>query len=163
TAPSPQQRPQARRRDRAYERRRLDVLVRAARGRRRGGVRRPAARLRDHEEHDRRRGGGGALRGSTRVGEEMRPSGRQGARADELWFETSKPDLAEATKFATAIHAKYPGKMLAYNCSPSFNWRKHLSEAQIAAFQQELGALSYKFQFVTLSAFHALNHSMFEL
>jgi len=83
--------------------------------------------------------------------------------ADLLWFETSKPDLAEATKFAAAIHGKYPGKMLAYNCSPSFNWRKHLSEAQIAAFQKELGALNYKFQFVTLSAFHALNHSMFEL
>src|SRR5216117_2855111 len=83
--------------------------------------------------------------------------------ADLLWFETSKPDLAEATKFAAAIHAKYPGKMLAYNCSPSFNWRKHLSEAQVASFQKELGALSYKFQFVTLSAFHALNHSMFEL
>src|SRR3989475_13254170 len=83
--------------------------------------------------------------------------------ADLLWFETSKPDLAEATKFAAAIHAKYPGKMLASNCSPSFNWRKHLSEAQVASFQKELGALSYKFQFVTLSAFHALNHSMFEL
>jgi len=83
--------------------------------------------------------------------------------ADLLWFETSKPDLAEATRFAAAIHAKYPGKMLAYNCSPSFNWRKHLSEAQVASFQKELGALSYKFQFVTLSAFHALNHSMFEL
>src|SRR6266404_524155 len=83
--------------------------------------------------------------------------------ADLLWFETSKPDLGEATRFAAAIHAKHPGKMLAYNCSPSFNWRKHLSEAQIAAFQKELGALSYKFQFVTLSAFHALNHSMFEL
>src|SRR5436305_11743320 len=64
--------------------------------------------------------------------------------ADLLWFETSKPDLAEATKFAAAIHAKYPGKMLAYNCSPSFNWRKHLSEAQVASFQKELGALSYK-------------------
>src|SRR6266511_1294305 len=83
--------------------------------------------------------------------------------ADLLWFETAKPDLAEATKFAQAIHAKYPGKMLAYNCSPSFNWRKHLSEAQIAAFKKELGALSYKFQFVTLPAFHALNHSMFTL
>src|SRR5436309_12016335 len=83
--------------------------------------------------------------------------------ADLVWFETSKPDLAEATRFAEAIHAKYPGKMLAYNCSPSFNWRKHLSEAQIAAFQRELGALNYKFQFVTLSAFHALNHSMFQL
>jgi isocitrate/methylisocitrate lyase len=83
--------------------------------------------------------------------------------ADLLWFETSKPDLGEATKFAEAIHSKYPGKMLAYNCSPSFNWRKHLSEAQIASFQKELGALNYKFQFVTLSAFHALNHSMFTL
>src|SRR5438132_6992214 len=83
--------------------------------------------------------------------------------ADLLWFETSKPDLAEATKFAAAIHAKYPGKMLPHNCSPSFNWRKHLSEAQIASFQRELGALGYKFQFVTLSAFHALNHSMFTL
>src|SRR5438093_4481998 len=83
--------------------------------------------------------------------------------ADLLWFETSKPDLGEATKFAEAIHSKYPGKLLAYNCSPSFNWRKHLSEAQIASFQQELGALNYKFQFVTLSAFHALNHSMFTL
>jgi isocitrate lyase len=83
--------------------------------------------------------------------------------ADLLWFETSKPDRAEATKFAAAIHAKYPGKPLAYNCSPSFNWRKHLSEAQIASFQQDLGALGYKFQFVTLSAFHALNHAMFAL
>jgi isocitrate lyase len=83
--------------------------------------------------------------------------------ADLLWFETSKPDLAEATQFAAAIHAKYPRKLLAYNCSPSFNWRKHLSEAQIASFQRELGALGYKFQFVTLSAFHALNHAMFTL
>ena len=83
--------------------------------------------------------------------------------ADLLWFETSKPDLAEATAFAHAIHARFPRKPLAYNCSPSFNWRKHLSAAQIAAFQQELGALDYKFQFVTLSAFHALNHSMFTL
>src|SRR3989449_4886742 len=83
--------------------------------------------------------------------------------ADLLWFETSHPDLTEATQFAEAIHAKFPGKRLAYNCSPSFNWRKHLSEAQIASFQQELGALGYKFQFVTLSAFHALNHAMFTL
>ncbi len=83
--------------------------------------------------------------------------------ADLLWFETAKPDLHEATRFAEAIHAKFPRKLLAYNCSPSFNWRKHLSEAQIAAFQQELGALGYKFQFVTLSAFHALNHAMFTL
>ena len=83
--------------------------------------------------------------------------------ADLLWFETSKPDLKEATRFADAIHQKFPGKLLAYNCSPSFNWRKQLSEAQIASFQKELGALGYKFQFVTLSAFHALNHAMFEL
>ncbi len=83
--------------------------------------------------------------------------------ADLLWFETAKPDLHEATRFAAAIHAKFPRKLLAYNCSPSFNWRKHLSERQIAAFQQELGALGYKFQFVTLSAFHALNHAMFTL
>ena len=83
--------------------------------------------------------------------------------ADLLWFETSKPDMGEATQFAKAIHAKYPGKLLAYNCSPSFNWKLHLSEAEIASFQRELGAMQYKFQFVTLSAFHALNLSMFEL
>jgi isocitrate lyase len=83
--------------------------------------------------------------------------------ADLLWFETSKPDMAEARQFAEAIHAKFPGKLLAYNCSPSFNWKLHLSEAEIAAFQRELGAMQYKFQFVTLSAFHALNLSMFEL
>jgi len=83
--------------------------------------------------------------------------------ADLLWFETSKPDMAEATQFAEAIHAKFPGKLLAYNCSPSFNWNRHLSERQIASFQRELGALGYKFQFVTLSAFHALNLSMFQL
>src|SRR5216110_982060 len=83
--------------------------------------------------------------------------------ADMLWFETAKPDLAEARQFAEAIHKEYPGKLLAYNCSPSFNWKRHLSEAQLASFQKELGALGYKFQFVTLSGFHALNHSMFEL
>src|SRR5712692_199204 len=83
--------------------------------------------------------------------------------ADLLWFETSKPDLAEARRFAEAIHAKFPDKLLAYNCSPSFNWRKHLSEEQTGRFQRELGALGYKFQFVTLSAFHALNHSIFLL
>ena len=83
--------------------------------------------------------------------------------ADLLWFETSKPDLKEAKQFAEAIRAKYPRKLLAYNCSPSFNWKKHLSDAQLASFQQELGAMGYKFQFVTLSAFHALNHSMFAL
>jgi isocitrate lyase len=83
--------------------------------------------------------------------------------ADLLWFETSKPDMAEATRFAEAIHARYPGKMLAYNCSPSFNWKRHLKDQQIASYQKELGALGYKFQFVTLSAFHSLNHAMFEL
>ncbi len=83
--------------------------------------------------------------------------------ADMLWFETAKPDIGEARQFADAIHAKYPRKLLAYNCSPSFNWRRHLSEAQIATFQRDLGAMGYKFQFVTLSAFHALNLSMFQL
>ncbi|MGH7673234.1 MAG: isocitrate lyase [Gemmatimonadales bacterium] len=83
--------------------------------------------------------------------------------ADLLWFETAKPDIAEAREFADAIHARYPGKLLAYNCSPSFNWKRHLSEGQIASFQRDLAALGYKFQFVTLSAFHALNLSMFQL
>jgi isocitrate lyase len=83
--------------------------------------------------------------------------------ADLIWCETSKPNLAEADLFAEAIHAKYPGKFLAYNCSPSFNWRKHLSEQDIARFQRELGTMGYKFQFITLAGFHALNHSMFEL
>jgi len=82
---------------------------------------------------------------------------------DLLWCETSKPNLAEAREFAEGIHAKFPGKMLAYNCSPSFNWKKHLSGEEIASFQQELGALGYKFQFITLAGFHALNHAMFEL
>ncbi|MCB0343836.1 MAG: isocitrate lyase [Bdellovibrionales bacterium] len=83
--------------------------------------------------------------------------------ADLIWCETSTPDLEEARQFADAIHAKYPGKMLAYNCSPSFNWRKHLDDATIAKFQEELGKMGYKFQFVTLAGFHALNLSMFEL
>jgi isocitrate lyase len=83
--------------------------------------------------------------------------------ADMLWFETAKPDTAEAKQFAEAIHKEFPGKLLAYNCSPSFNWKRHLSEAQLASFQQELGAMGYKFQFVTLSGFHALNHSIFSL
>jgi isocitrate lyase len=83
--------------------------------------------------------------------------------ADLLWMETSTPDIDEARRFADAIHAKYPGKMLMYNCSPSFNWAQKLSSEAIANFQQELGALGYKFQFVTLAGFHALNFSMFEL
>jgi isocitrate lyase len=83
--------------------------------------------------------------------------------ADLLWMETSTPDIGEARRFADAIHAKYPGKMLMYNCSPSFNWAQKLSSEAIANFQQELAALGYKFQFVTLAGFHALNFSMFEL
>jgi isocitrate lyase len=83
--------------------------------------------------------------------------------ADLIWMETSTPDIAEARHFAEAIHAQFPGKMMAYNCSPSFNWAKKLSAEEIAGFQRELGALGYKFQFVTLAGFHALNYSMFEL
>src|SRR5215213_2665541 len=83
--------------------------------------------------------------------------------ADVLWCETSTPDIDEAREFAEGVHAKYPGKLLAYNCSPSFNWAKKLDAQQIASFQRELGAMGYKFQFVTLAGFHALNFSMFEL
>jgi isocitrate lyase len=83
--------------------------------------------------------------------------------ADLLWFETSHPDLEDARTFADAVHAEFPGKMLAYNCSPSFNWKAKLDEATIARFQAELGAMGYKFQFVTLAGFHSLNHSMFTL
>jgi len=83
--------------------------------------------------------------------------------ADLLWCETSEPNLEEARRFAEAVHAKYPGKLLAYNCSPSFNWKKKLDDAAIARFQTELAAMGYKFQFITLAGFHALNLSMFEL
>ncbi len=83
--------------------------------------------------------------------------------ADLIWCETSRPDLEQARKFADAIHAEFPGKLLAYNCSPSFNWKANLDDATIAKFQRELGAMGYKFQFVTLAGFHALNHGMFEL
>ena len=83
--------------------------------------------------------------------------------ADLLWCETGKPDLEEAKHFAEAIHKKFPGKLLAYNCSPSFNWKRKLDDATIAKFQRELGAMGYKFQFITLAGFHALNYSMFEL
>jgi isocitrate lyase len=83
--------------------------------------------------------------------------------ADLLWCETSTPDLADAKRFAEGIHARFPGKMLAYNCSPSFNWKKNLDDATIARFQRELGAMGYKFQFVTLAGFHALNHAMYDL
>ena len=83
--------------------------------------------------------------------------------ADLLWFETSKPDLAEARDFAAAVHRQFPGKLLAYNCSPSFNWKRHLDDATIGAFQDELSTMGYRFQFITLAGFHALNASMFEL
>ncbi|GEN44457.1 isocitrate lyase [Alkalibacillus haloalkaliphilus] len=83
--------------------------------------------------------------------------------ADLLWCETAEPDLEEAKRFADAIHEKYPNKLLAYNCSPSFNWKKKLNDEKIANFQKELGKMGYKFQFVTLAGFHALNNSMFDL
>jgi isocitrate lyase len=83
--------------------------------------------------------------------------------ADMLWCETSEPNLEEAKHFAEAVHDQYPGKLLAYNCSPSFNWKKKLDEATIARFQRELAAMGYKFQFVTLAGFHSLNHAMFQL
>lgn len=83
--------------------------------------------------------------------------------ADLLWCETSTPNLDDAKKFAEAIHKQFPGKLLAYNCSPSFNWKKNLDDVTIAKFQKELGAMGYKFQFITLAGFHALNYGMFEL
>src|SRR6202046_1017356 len=83
--------------------------------------------------------------------------------SDLIWMETGTPDLEVARKFSEAVKAEYPDQMLAYNCSPSFNWRKHLDDATIAKFQKELGAMGFKFQFVTLAGFHALNHSLFEL
>jgi isocitrate/methylisocitrate lyase len=83
--------------------------------------------------------------------------------ADLVWFETSTPDMEEARAFAEALHERFPGKLLAYNCSPSFNWKRHLDDDEIARFQEELGEMGYKFQFITLAGFHALNASMFEL
>src|SRR6187431_157039 len=83
--------------------------------------------------------------------------------ADLIWFETSTPDMQEAADFAEAVHERFPGKILAYNCSPSFNWKRHLDDDEIASFQQELGRMGYRFQFITLAGFHALNASMFEL
>jgi isocitrate lyase len=83
--------------------------------------------------------------------------------ADLVWCETAKPDLGEAKEFAAGIHEKFPGKMLAYNCSPSFNWRRNLDEKTIATFQEKLGELGFKYQFVTLAGFHSLNSGMFEL
>ncbi|MDH3932280.1 MAG: isocitrate lyase, partial [Chromatiales bacterium] len=83
--------------------------------------------------------------------------------ADLIWCETSVPDLGQARKFSEAIRKEFPGQMLAYNCSPSFNWKRHLDDATIAKFQRELAAMGYKFQFITLAGFHALNFSMFQL
>ncbi|TXR51672.1 isocitrate lyase [Quadrisphaera setariae] len=83
--------------------------------------------------------------------------------ADLLWVETGVPDLAQARRFAEAVHARFPGKLLAYNCSPSFNWKRHLDDATIARFQRELASMGYAFQFITLAGFHALNHSMYQL
>ncbi|NNC75254.1 MAG: isocitrate lyase, partial [Acidimicrobiia bacterium] len=83
--------------------------------------------------------------------------------ADLIWCETGVPDLEQAKKFAEAIHKDFPDQMLAYNCSPSFNWKKHLDDTTIASFQKELAAMGYRFQFITLAGFHALNYSMFEL
>ncbi|WP_156906022.1 isocitrate lyase [Agrococcus lahaulensis] len=83
--------------------------------------------------------------------------------ADLLWMETGKPDLEVARRFAEGIKAQFPDQLLAYNCSPSFNWRKHLDDDEIARFQRELGAMGFRFQFITLAGFHALNHSMFDL
>lgn len=83
--------------------------------------------------------------------------------ADLLWVETGEPDIELARRFAEAIHARYPGKKLAYNCSPSFNWKRHLDDEQIATFQADLAAVGYAFQFITLAGFHAVNHSMFDL
>ena len=83
--------------------------------------------------------------------------------ADMIWCETAVPDMKQAREFARGVHEKFPGKLLAYNCSPSFNWKKHLSDKEISNFQRELGLLGFKFQFVTLAGFHALNYGMFEL
>ena len=119
---------------------------------------------RDQAFTDRRAHQRGLLPGAERAS--TRPSSRGLAYApyaDLIWCETAHPDLDEAARFAEAIHAEFPDKMLAYNCSPSFNWKKHLDDGTIAKFQQELGAMGYKFQFITLAGFHALNASMFEL
>jgi isocitrate/methylisocitrate lyase len=105
--------------------------------------------------------------GFFRVREGLEPAIARGLAAapyaDLVWFETSTPDLGEAREFAQAIHEEFPGKLLAYNCSPSFNWRAHLDDAQIASFQEDLAELGYRFQFVTLAGFHSLNSAMFEL
>jgi isocitrate/methylisocitrate lyase len=105
--------------------------------------------------------------GFFRVRDRLEPAMARGRAAapyaDLVWFETSTPDLGEAREFAQAIHEEFPGKLLAYNCSPSFNWRAHLDDGKIASFQEDLAELGYRFQFVTLAGFHSLNSAMFEL
>jgi isocitrate lyase len=105
--------------------------------------------------------------GFFRVREGLEPAIARGLAAapyaDLVWFETSTPDMGEAREFAQAIHEQFPDKLLAYNCSPSFNWRAHLDDGQIASFQEDLAELGYRFQFVTLAGFHSLNSAMFEL
>src|ERR671918_1635068 len=105
----------------------------------------------------------GFFRSRGGIGWAISPGLQYAPYADLIWCETSTPDLKEAKEFAEAIRRQHPTKLLAYNCSPSFNWKKHLDDASIAKFQRELGAMGYKFQFVTLAGFHALNYSMFEL
>jgi isocitrate lyase len=118
---------------------------------------------RDHEFLSGERTGEGFFRVRAGIDQAIARGISYAPYADMLWFETSKPDVGEAKKFAEKIHAKFPGKLLAYNCSPSFNWKAKLDSATIAKFQRELGAMGYKFQFVTLAGFHALNYSMFKL
>jgi isocitrate lyase len=122
----------------------------------------------DVDEHDRRfvtgeRTGEGFYRVADGIESAIARGLAYAPYADVIWFETSTPDLGEAREFAEAIHERHPRKLLAYNCSPSFNWRKALSEEEIAGFQQRLGEWGYRFQFITLAGFHALNASMFEL
>ncbi len=122
----------------------------------------------DHDERDRRFvTGDRTSEGFFRVKQGLESAIARGLAyapyADLIWCETSTPDLDDARRFAAAIHAEFPGKLLAYNCSPSFNWKRNLDDDRIARFQDELGAMGYKFQFITLAGFHSLNHGMFEL
>jgi isocitrate lyase len=118
---------------------------------------------RDHEFLTGERTSEGFFRVRAGIGQAIARALSYAPYADMLWFETSKPDIDEAKKFAEAVHAKFPGKLFAYNCSPSFNWKAKLDSATIARFQRELGDMGYKFQFVTLAGFHTLNYSMFKL
>ena len=120
-------------------------------------------RARPRLRHPRRAHGGRLLPAAQRARAGIARAIAYAPYADLIWCETSKPDLAEARRFAEGVHKAHPGKMLAYNCSPSFNWKKNLDDATIAKFQRELAAMGYKFQFVTLAGFHQLNFGMFEL